>query len=133
MQSEAGLEVQSLDLLRREGELELTHRLGAMENLAAQADQLRGLEAAKVHEHEATLSMLEAQASEMYKQGTDLRQFADARVDALRAELATSVESEVSLRNSLAQGNQRLAEQDVSLRASMQHAETTYNVLQSAR
>ena len=88
LQTEAGHEVQSLDLMRREGELELTQRLSVMENLAAQADQLRAAEAQKVQERETALSMLEQQASEMYKQGTDLRQF-----NALRAELAASVET----------------------------------------
>ena len=34
LQTAAGHEVQSLDLLRREGELELTQRLSAMENIA---------------------------------------------------------------------------------------------------
>ena len=58
LQTDAGLEVQSLDLLRREGELELAQRFSAMENIAVQADHLRLLEATKVQEREATLSML---------------------------------------------------------------------------
>ena len=37
--------LQSLEILRREGELELAQRLSAMENIAAQADHLRLLEA----------------------------------------------------------------------------------------
>ena len=88
LQTDVGHEVQSLDILRREGELELAQRLSAMENIAVQADRLRLLEATKVQEREATLSMLELQASEMFKQGTDLRQFANTKVDALRAELS---------------------------------------------
>ena len=131
LQTDAGHEVQSLDLLRREGELELAQRLSAMENIAVQTDHLRLLEATKVQEREATLSMLELQASEMFKQGTDLRQFADTKVDALRAELATSVESEANLRNALALGNQRLAEQSPGLQGSLQQAEQTYLSLQS--
>ena len=75
-----------------------------MENIAVQADQLRALEAAKAQEREATLGLLETQASEMFKQGSDLRQFADAKVDALRAELATAVENEANLRKALALG-----------------------------
>ena len=46
LQTAAGHEFQSLDLVRREGELELTQRLSAMENIAVQADHLRALEAA---------------------------------------------------------------------------------------
>ena len=67
----------------------------------------------------------------MFKQGSDLRQFADAKVDALRAELATAVENEANLRNALALGNQRLAEQTDGLRGSLQNAEQVHLVLQS--
>ena len=126
LQTVAGHEVQSLDLMRREGELELTQRLSAMENIAVQADHLRAVEAAKAQEHEATLSLLETQASEMFKQGSDLRQFADAKVDELRAELATAVENEANLREALALGNQRLSEQTNGLRGSLQNAEQVH-------
>ena len=74
LQNEAGLEVLSLDHMRRQGELELMQRLAVMENLAAQADQLRAVEALKVQERETALRMLEQQASEMFKQGAALRQ-----------------------------------------------------------
>ena len=58
MQTNVGHEVQSLELFRREGELELAQRLSAMENIAVQADHLRVLEATKAQDREATLSML---------------------------------------------------------------------------
>ena len=67
----------------------------------------------------------------MFKQGSDLRQFADAKVDALRAELVTAVENEANLRNALARGNQRLVEQTDSLRGSLLNAEQVHLGLQS--
>ena len=75
--------------------------------------------------------MLEQQASEVFKQGTDLRRFADTKVDALRAELAAAVDGEANLRNTLAICNQRLAEQDMNLRNSLQQAELKYVMLQA--
>ncbi len=50
-------------------------RLSAIENIAVQADHLRALEASKAQEREATLSLLETQARDMFKQGSELRFF----------------------------------------------------------
>ncbi len=46
----------------------------------------------------------------MLKQGTDLRQFADAKVDGLRAELAAAADIEANLCQAVASGNQRLTD-----------------------
>ncbi len=63
----------------------------------------------------------------MFKQGSDLRQFADAKVDKLRAGLATAVENEANLREALELGNQRLSEQTNGLRrCKMQNAYISY-------
>ncbi len=82
-----------------------------MESIAVQAARLRAVEAARAQEREATLAVREAQANEMLRQGADLRQFADAKFDGLRAELATNAQTEVSSRHALASGNQRFTEQ----------------------
>ena len=77
------------------------------------------------------MSLLETQAREMFEQGSDLRQFADAKVVALRAEFANSVENEANVRKALALGNQRLSEQTNGLRGSLQNAEQVHFQLQS--
>ncbi len=75
MQANSGFQIQSLDSLRREGELDLSQPLSAMENLTARADHLRATEAARAQESKASLGQLEAQANAMYQQGTELRRF----------------------------------------------------------
>ncbi len=126
MQTVAGHDLQSLDLLRREGELDLSQRLSAMEGLAVRADQTRAAETARAESREASLEHLEARASEIYQQGFELRRIADEKVDALRAELSAAVEAEANAKALLASGNQRLADEVRMLQSSMMAAYQRY-------
>ncbi len=97
-----------MQLLRREGVQDLAQRLSAMEQHAARSHELREVDVAMAEEREAAFGRLEARANNMYQQGTDLRRFADRKVDDLRTELATASQVEAGLRAALASGNQRL-------------------------
>jgi hypothetical protein len=102
-----------------------------METRAVRADQLRAAEAARAEEREGSRGQLEAQAHVMCQQGTDLRQFADAKVDEPGGELATASKTEAELHAALPSGNQRLAKQVSSMQLSLKRAEHAHDRLQS--
>ncbi len=87
MQTHAGFEIQSVELLRREGEQDLTKRLSAIERYAARIHQLREVEVAIAEEREVALGRLEANANDMHQRGTDLRRFANKRLTSYAASL----------------------------------------------
>ncbi len=65
MQTNAGFEIQSLDLPRREGEQDLAQCPSAMEQCPAHSQHVRQVEVAKAEERENVFNRLAARPSEI--------------------------------------------------------------------